>query len=209
MSRAFQDLFGVLDPLRGLPMAERTDLSIVTEVAALHGVPWDATALGRFRDAYLGHLANEIEQPGPRKGVMPGVGRLLDTLAVRDDAYLALLTGNFEGGARLKLEYFDLWRYFRCGAFGGDAPERNGLLAKALERVAACGGPSVGPSDVVVIGDTPLDVAVATSAGARSVAVATGGHDADTLRSSGADVVFDDLSDTGAVLAALNLRSAI
>jgi phosphoglycolate phosphatase-like HAD superfamily hydrolase len=190
-------------------MAGRIDPSIVIEVAALHGVPCDGAAVGRFRDAYLGYLANEVEQPGPRKGVMPGVRRLLDTLAARDDVYLALLTGNFEGGARVKLEYFDLWRYFRCGAFGDDAPERNGLLAKALERVASCGGPSAGPSDVVVIGDTPLDVGVATSAGARSVAVATGGYDADTLRSSGADVVFDDLSDTGAVLAALILRSAI
>ena len=44
---------------------------------------------------------------------MPGVRELLDALAPRDDVYLALLTGNYEAGARLKLEYFDLWKYFR------------------------------------------------------------------------------------------------
>jgi phosphoglycolate phosphatase-like HAD superfamily hydrolase len=58
---------------------------------------------------------------------MPGVRSLLDTLHTRSDAFLALLTGNFEAGARVKLEYFGLWRYFRCGAFGDHARERNGL----------------------------------------------------------------------------------
>ena len=74
---------------------------------------------------------------------MPGVRELLDALAPRDDVYLALLTGNYEAGARLKLEYFDLWKYFPCGAFGDDAPHRNVLVPKALARVAACGGPDV------------------------------------------------------------------
>jgi phosphoglycolate phosphatase-like HAD superfamily hydrolase len=53
---------------------------------------------------------------------------------------------------------------------------------------------------VVVVGDTPLDVQCAVAAGARSVAVATGPSDAETLRQSGADVVFDDLGDTTAFL---------
>jgi phosphoglycolate phosphatase-like HAD superfamily hydrolase len=101
----------------------------------------------------------------------------------------------------VKLEHFDLWRYFSCGAFGDDAPDRNGLLPKALARIDACGGPSVAASDVVVIGDTPLDIACAASGGARSIAVATGGYDAASLRAAGADVVFEDLSDLDAVLA--------
>src|SRR5439155_14506603 len=154
-------------------------------------------------DAYLAHLSTELDRPGPRKGVMPGVRRLLDELAARPDVYLALLTGNYEEAARVKLEYFDLWRYFRCGAFGDDAPDRNGLLPKALAVVRARGGPAVSPADTVVVGDTPLDVACAAAAGARSIAVATGGYDVDALRAAGADVVFDDLSDTDAVLMAM------
>jgi phosphoglycolate phosphatase-like HAD superfamily hydrolase len=133
---------------------------------------------------------------------MPGVRPLLDALAARRDAFLALLTGNFEHGARVKLEYFDLWHYFRCGAFGDAALERNGLLPTALARVEACGGPSPRPSDVVVVGDTPLDVAVARAGGARSVAVATGSYDVLTLSASGADVVLEDFSDLRAALEA-------
>jgi phosphoglycolate phosphatase-like HAD superfamily hydrolase len=73
-------------------------------------------------------------------------------------------------------------------------------VPKALARVAACGGPAVASSDAVVIGDTPLDVACAKAGGARLIAVATGYYSVDQLRAAGADVVFEDLSDTGAVV---------
>jgi phosphoglycolate phosphatase-like HAD superfamily hydrolase len=203
MSRAFEDVFGVRDGLGRVPMAGRTDAWIVAQAVADHGLSCDAGTLRHFRESYLTHLRGEVHQPGPRKGVMPGVRPLLDALAARDDAFLALLTGNFEHGARVKLEYFDLWRYFRCGAFGDAALERNSLLSAALARVQACGGPAPLPSDVVIVGDTPLDVAVARAGGVRSVAVATGSYDVSMLRESGADVVLEDFSDRRAALEAL------
>ena len=201
MARAFEELFAISDAFFGVPMAGRTDASILSDVAALHNIP--PSDLARFHDVYLTHLVREVEQPGPRKGIMPGVGDLLEALAARDDVYLALLTGNYERAARLKLEHFDLWRYFRCGAFGDGAPDRNSLLPRALARIAECGGPRATPRDTVVVGDTPLDVACAAAAGARSIAVATGSHGVEELRSSGADFVFPDLSDTSAVIDAI------
>ena len=203
MARAFEDLFSVPNAFHDIPMPGRTDSWILSDAVSAHGVPSAAADLDRFRDVYLAHLRQEIEQPGPRKGVMPGVRPLLDVLAGRDDVYLALLTGNYEDAARVKLEYFDLWRYFPCGAFGDGAPDRNGLLPKAMATIRACGGPEVAPSRVTVVGDTPLDVACAAASGARSLAVATGGFDVDALRAAGADVVMQDLSDTRAVLRAL------
>ena len=71
---------------------------------------------------------------------MPGVSRLLDALVARDDVYLALLTGNFEAGARVKLEYFDLWHYFACGAFGDDAPRSERPLPRRWRASRHCGG---------------------------------------------------------------------
>jgi phosphoglycolate phosphatase len=207
LSRAFEELFAVGNALDGVPIAGRTDYWIVAKVAATHSLPCDVQTVERVRAAYLRYLPVEIDEPRPEKCVMPGVRSLLDALAKRDDAYLALLTGNFEEGARVKLEYFDLWRYFPCGAFGDNVPERNGLLSRALARVRACGGPAVDPGDVVIVGDTPLDVAVAVAGGTRSVAVATGGYDIKTLRASGADVVLNDLSDGAAVLDAMGFES--
>ena len=205
MARAFEEIFGVRNGLAGIPMAGRTDAWIVAQAAAIHQVPWDRARLARFHEAYLTCLAAEVHEPGPRKGIMPGVRALLDALAPRDDAFLALLTGNFEGGARVKLEYFDLWRYFNCGAFGDETLERNDLLSTALARVKARGGPAAAPSDVVIVGDTPLDVAVAQAGGVRSVAVATGGYDAATLAAAGADVVLEDFADLTAALAAMGV----
>ena len=201
MSLAFEEVFAIPNAFQGMPMAGRTDAWILNDAAAAHGIPRDAPDLTRFREAYVRYLAIELEKPGvARKGLMPGVRELLDALAPRDDVYLALLTGNYEAGARLKLEYFDLWRYFPCGAFGDDAPHRNVLVPKALTRVEECGGLTFSAANAVVIGDTPLDVGCAAFAGARSIAVATGSHSVDDLRAAGADAVLQDLADTNEVL---------
>lgn len=205
MARALRDTFGVDADAASVPVAGRTDPWILQQMTAPHGIAATADQTARFRARYITCLSEEIEKPGPRKGVMPGVRRLLDTLAARDDVFLALLTGNYSDGARIKLEYFDLWRYFACGAFGEDSADRNALLPHAVARVAACGGPAVAPRDIVVVGDTPHDIQVAATAGARSVAVATGGYGVQDLGAAGADVVLDDLSDEAAVLRALAL----
>ena|SRR5215831_7872234 len=201
MTRAFEDLYGIRDAFIGVPFNGRTDAWILSQAAVRHGV--DTSELPKFKPLYLEYLAEELHRPGPRKGVMPGVRDLLDALASREDVYLALLTGNFAEGARLKLEHFDLWRYFECGAFGDTVHERNELLSDALAQVEACSGVSTHPGRSIVIGDTPLDVGVAVAGGARSIAVATGSHTTEQLLACGADVVFENLTDLEKVLAVL------
>lgn len=211
MMQAFEQVFGHRSgagptrSLAGVPMAGRTDTWIVGQMSRLYGVESDPESLRQFHDTYVTLLAREIHLPGPRKGVLPGVREVLEALTIRDGTHLALLTGNFAAGARIKLEHFDLWRYFLCGAFAEDAPDRNALFPRALARVQACGGPGFAPSEVVIVGDTPLDIEVARAGGARSVGVATGSFDVDTLRNSGADVALEDLSDLPAALEALGV----
>ena len=205
MARAFEDVFGFSNGLGAISMAGRTDAWIVSQMLAEHGIADAGPHLQRFHDVYVRHLATEVLQPSAEKRVLPGVRVLLDTLAARDDVYVALLTGNYRRGAEIKLEHFDLWRYFGAGAYGDDSHDRNGLLWTALANVDAV-GPRVRPSEVVIIGDTPLDVAVAVAGGARSLGVATGSYDVDTLLESGADAGLPDLSHLEAVLRALNLE---
>jgi phosphoglycolate phosphatase-like HAD superfamily hydrolase len=131
---------------------------------------------------------------------MPGIRGLLDALRTRDDAHVGLLTGNFIEGARIKLEYFDLWKYFPWGAFGGDSANRNDLVPIAVARAREHGVDGISPAHVIVVGDTPNDVECALVAGATPVAVATGSYTTDQLRAAGAEIVFDDLSDTRAFL---------
>jgi phosphoglycolate phosphatase-like HAD superfamily hydrolase len=205
MSRAFEDVFAVPDAFRNIQMPGRTDTWILSGAAEAHGIANHTERLATFRDVYLAHLLKELELPGPRKGIMPGVVSLLQALEQREDVYLALLTGNYEEAARAKLSYFDLWRYFRCGAFGDDSPDRNSLVPSAIAKIRERGGPAVAPGEVVIIGDTPHDVACAKASGARSVAVATGGFSVEALRETGADAVLQDFSETREVLRAFQM----
>ena len=200
MSRAFEDLFGVAGAFDGIPMAGRTDKGIIEDAAARAGVEAGMPLFESFRRKYCERLLEALPELGYRRCVLPGVLPLLDALAPRSDVFVALLTGNCEQGARLKLEHFDLWRFFPCGAFGDDVRNRNELFAVAMQRAREHGAPEVAREDVIVVGDTELDVACAAAGGARSVAVATGPANSAALRQCGADVVFEDLSDTEAFL---------
>lgn len=201
MNRACAELVGHSDALAGIPLAGRTDRVILSDVVQRMGRELDEALLVHLRDRYVGHLADEIHQAGRGvKAVMPGVRGLLDKLDERDDIFVGLLTGNFEAGARIKLEHFDLWRYFQCGAFADDAADRNALVPFALERARGCGLPDLGAEHILVVGDTPHDIACAHAVSAVGVGVATGGFTVDDLRAAGADVVFDDLSDHDAFL---------
>ena len=201
MNRALEEAFGHATGLDGIPVAGRTDWAILADAVRRVGRTLDGTLLDDLQRRYVTHLAEEIHQPGHgRKGVMPGIREILEELDRRADVVAGLLTGNFEEGARVKLGYFDLWRYFRFGAFGGDAADRNALVPFAVERARVCGLPEIGDSDVLVVGDTPHDVLCAHAAGAIAVAVATGSSSVEELRATGAEHVFRDLSNTRAFL---------
>jgi phosphoglycolate phosphatase len=204
MNRACADIAGNADALSGIPVAGRTDRVILSDVVGRLGRTLDDHLLDHLRERYLLHLREEIELAGRGvNGVMPGVRELLDALVRRDDVFLGLLTGNFEEGARIKLEHFDLWRYFRCGAFADDAADRNALVPFAWERARRQGLPALAAEHTLVVGDTPHDVACARAVGAVAVGVATGGYTSAQLRDSGADVVFEDLGDRDRFLALL------
>ena len=201
MNRVVEEVFGRADGLADIPVAGRTDWAILTDAASRSGAALDGPLLTDLQHRYLSHLAGEIGRRGQgRRGVMPGVREILDRLDVRSDVLVGLLTGNFEEGARLKLEHFGLWRYFRCGAFGGDAADRNALVPVAVGRARMCGLAEIPASDVLVIGDTPHDVMCAHAAGATAIAVATGSSTLEELRATGAEHVFQDLGDTEAFL---------
>jgi phosphoglycolate phosphatase len=201
MDRAFEDAFGVPDAFADVAMAGRTDRFLIERGLERWSLPITADALARFRACYLTHLAGTLHEPGNgRKGMMPGVPSLLDALDARPHVQTALLTGNYEHGARLKLEHFGLWDRFAWGAFGDDHADRDALARAAVAAAPARGVRLADPADAVVIGDTPFDIACARAAGARVVAVATGGHGLDELRGLEPDLAVESLDDLDRVL---------
>jgi phosphoglycolate phosphatase-like HAD superfamily hydrolase len=120
---------------------------------------------------------------------------LVRRLSDRRDVLVGLLTGNVERGAVVKLRSSGLLPCFRIGAYGSDDADRRRLPAIARDRAAALTGRDFAFSDLVIIGDTPLDVDCARACGARAVAVATGQHSVDELAATRPDLLFASFAD--------------
>lgn len=204
MTRAFASAFGVPDAFEGIAVAGHTDSFLLSQALARTKLADTPAVHERFRAVYLPLLVEEIARPGSgRRGVMPGVTALLTALAADRSFHPALLTGNYEEAARIKLSHFGLAGYFGWGAFGEESPDRNELGRRALARARERLVPAEACARAVVVGDTPHDVACARAAGARAIAVATGSYSRPELDAAGADEVVADLSDTRRVLALL------
>ena len=201
MTRAFQDTFGITEAFKGESFGGRTDSYLVSRALKLAGLPDTIENHDRFRDAYVPLLAEEIQHPGQgQKGLMPGARELLEALEEHDHLHLALLTGNYREAAEIKLRHFELWDFFEWGAFSDDHHDRNELVPIARSRAETYDIPPEAIERVIVIGDTPHDIECARVAGARSIAVATGGYTVVQLKDAGADDVLQDLADTRRVV---------
>jgi phosphoglycolate phosphatase-like HAD superfamily hydrolase len=185
--------------------AGRTDPDIALEFLARHGITDGEARLDAFHAALVEALAAKAELMREHGRVLPGVERALAALAREPELAQSLLTGNLEANAVLKLATFGLDRYvdFGIGAYGSDHRDRTQLVEVARAKAKARYGADVDPASVVVIGDTPLDVAAGRAGRARVIAVATGQFDVDELRATKPDAVLPDLTDTAAVVQAV------
>jgi phosphoglycolate phosphatase-like HAD superfamily hydrolase len=178
-----------------------TDRAIVRGGLVRAGLDADEAAIDAICAAYLAALADEVPRSADFR-VMPGVAALLDALAGRSGLAVGLGTGNLRDGARIKLEHARLYHHFPFGGFGCDAEDRSALLGIGAERGARHLGRAPGDCRIIVIGDTPKDVAAAQAIGAESLAVETSGFRGADLLAAGATWAFPDLAADG-VLAAL------
>jgi phosphoglycolate phosphatase len=107
--------------------------------------------------------------------VLDGIPDLLRWLSGHEDVRLALVTGNYEPVARLKLRRAGIGDYFAPGqgAFGSDSEDRTSLPAIARRRAGTAARPYA-RERTIVIGDTPRDIACARADGVRCIAVTTG-----------------------------------
>lgn len=202
VSESGRDLLGeALAPLVGRPpitngvrFSGRTDLPIIREVLLNSGCT-ETEAEGLLHQAVAAYLSLGLEfmrRPNSVR-LLPGVSELLAALAGRSDVVLGLLTGNVQDMAYAKLKAGGIDTYFSFGAFGSDREERNLLPQVALELAQTNTGRTFSGKDIVIIGDTELDVLCGRSLGVYSVAVATGHFDRTYLSSYEPDLLLDDL----------------
>jgi|SRR5215813_476539 len=203
-----QSVFGTAGSLPELVVSGMTDLQIVEEALRCEGITRDhiSARKDQLRTSYIAEMKRAVRDGAHVIEAIPGAHEALEAVDQHPRYRSALLTGNIEPAAHLKVEAAGLAKYFTLpGAFGDESFDRRDLPAKAAQRINEYLGADLTPEQFIVIGDTPNDVACARHFGARVVAVATGRvHSQDELRACTPDALLPNLLDVELFLQTLN-----
>ena len=204
LKQALEAVYGTAGPVYDYHMGGRTIREIVRDLLTAAGVD-EAAIWPRFDEAmalWPGLMREQI--PQRKLAICPGAHAVVDAAFAHEGVLPGILTANIEATAHIKLDAagFDPAR-FPLGAYGDLSLDRADLVPAAVAQAKALTGRSFAPREVVLLGDSPLDVETAHRAGVRSIAVLTGGATREAMEAAAADVIFEDFSDTEAVLAAI------
>lgn len=190
---ALSSVLGQTITSAGISFSGKTDGQILSDILQKYGIPWSEDLQEALLSAYTALMYERLGPDGI--DLMPGIVPLLETLAAEPRVQLAILTGNIEPMAALKLEMAGLDHFFPFGAYGSDHAERPQLPAVALARAHQHTGHTFAGKDVVIIGDTEHDIHCGRHLGVYAVAVCTGHFSRDDLAPHAPDLLLDDLSD--------------
>jgi phosphoglycolate phosphatase-like HAD superfamily hydrolase len=200
-------VFGTAGRLHEMKVSGMTDFQIVAEALRDEGFTHETIREREIelRERYMTEMERVTGNGEQLFALLPGVRETLQAISEDPRYQSALLTGNIEAAAKLKMKLVGLSEFFTLpGAFGEESYDRRDLPALAAERIQRHLRIALDPRQFIVIGDTPNDIACAKHFGARAVAVCTGRmYSADDLRSHQPDAVLPDFSDTELVLKTL------
>jgi len=196
-AKVFSSEFGAHNGTERMKFGGRTDVSLVREFFTMHGIETSQANFDRFFERYVFWLAEILRESRGRECV--GVLDFLDELrTLSNPPALGLLTGNIRLGAEIKLRHFNLWETFVTGAFADDHEDRNQIAVVARERGRRLLGQDLRGDEIVVIGDTPHDIACGRAIEARVLAVATGGAKLEELQEQQPDWAVSNLGEISA-----------
>jgi phosphoglycolate phosphatase-like HAD superfamily hydrolase len=192
-AKVFETEFKATDGFERLKFAGRTDVSLVREFFSFHNIEPTPENFSRFFERYVFWL-DYILSHGECE-ICPGVLEFIRELrALAQPPLIGLLTGNLRLGAEIKLRHRNLWTEFETGAFADDHEERDHIAAVARDRGGRLLRKELRGDEVLVIGDTPLDIRCARAIGAKVLAVATGSYSLEDLHRHAPDWAVEDLT---------------
>ena len=197
------EIFGTAGRLAEMEVSGMTDLQIVYEALNHEGITQeDISAQLQVLAPRLTAEAKRLTGGTTFFEVLPGVREVLEALADQPRYQSALVTGNMESLAYLKMELVGLDKFFTLpGAFGDESHNRRDLPALAAERIRNHLQLDLAPEQFIVIGDTPNDIDCGRHFGARTVAVGTGRlYSTEEILACEPDALLPDLADTELVL---------
>jgi phosphoglycolate phosphatase len=191
------------DDACNFPFDGLTDRQIARLGLTAIGQTATENAIDELLEAYLDVLRVEVAKADAKTyRLHDGMREAILAARARGHA-IGLGTGNVIEGARIKLGKVGVFEEFAFGGFGSDAEDRTELIRRGAERGAEHAGAPLAACRVVVIGDTPKDVAAAKGIGAECIGVGTGRYTRASLLEVGATHAFDSFRDPGALAALL------
>jgi len=191
-AKVFESEFAAKDHFERLKFAGRTDVSLVREFFQYHNIPATPENFDRFFSRYVFWLDHILSTS--KTEACPGIWEFIyDLKELSERPLVGLLTGNIQLGAEIKLRHFQLWEMFETGGFADDSEQRDEIAAAARARGCRILGRNLKADEVLVIGDTPLDIRCGRAIGAKVLAVATGGATLEELIQHQPDWAVPDL----------------
>ncbi len=219
-SEAFKQVFDLDTNIDVIEHHGSTDGLILVRVVEYHGIDKNL-AMEKLPDMQR-VMVEYFEQHKDRAAigleVLPGVQALLQKLQQLDHVYVGLCTGNLEPIAWSKMEALglkDLFTLPHFGGFGSDYcsgtsdPKQSYQDRAELVKIAAQRASSIANTDVqdtrrFHIGDAPMDVQAAVSAGSTAIGLLTGIFDKETLQNCSSPdddvIILQNLEDVDQVL---------
>ncbi len=196
LNRVFFEFTGTDPDIQFSEVAGLTDYLIIQNTLTRLGIV--DGRMPDMREKVLQAYLAEMRELYPRSGqpvLYQDAVDFLDAVQIAGH-FTALLTGNVQVGAQIKLGRFNLFERFSFGAFGDDSINRENLVPIAQARAVQVLGINFNFSELIIVGDTPSDAHVAHCAGAKSIIVCRRPGWEDEIRLAGADIVVNHLDDT-------------
>jgi phosphoglycolate phosphatase-like HAD superfamily hydrolase len=183
----------------------RTEMAISRELLTLHDLEPSDELIALLHRELIAVADREHPALASKGRALAGAAEVLEALARRADVVQSVVTGNLVEIARYKLAAYGLDPHvdFDIGGYGSVSDQRSSLVVEAIRLATEKHGHDFPVDRVVVLGDTPHDIAAALHHGAIAIGVATGSFSVAELQAAGPRAVLADLSDTEAVLAAI------
>ena len=193
MKSTVENILGNEDLLIGYSFAGKTDAQIMNDMIRKSGLDDKLESMSKlFEQTYIEKLKTNLKNSDNFR-IYPNVNELLDYYQKNEGYELALLTGNFETGAKLKLEHAGLWKYFKWGVFGNLSEDRVHLAKDALETITEK-EKKVNTKNIFIVGDTTNDIRCGKAINATTIAFTSGFEPEKKLRTCSPDFMVSDFS---------------
>jgi phosphoglycolate phosphatase len=189
-SKACLEVLGHPLSLEPVTVAGSTDPRILRDAFTAAGIPDETWRPHQPR--LLEAICSTVERDsaGMQLTIMPGVLDALRHLAAAGK-WLGVATGNLKSIGWLKLERTGLREHFTFGGFSDAHEHRAEMIAAAAAEARALAGKH---ASVVIVGDTPFDIAAARANALPVIAVATGHSGFDRLMEHTPDICAENLA---------------